>query len=174
MSPVTVLAWAAFAYLVLFAVRYVLAARVFLTCALREVEARPVDRQRVDPSELRLVALLDDELAAAGFRPLGFIAVNPSMTCYGRPRISKVFVNETIPAYAYVQRQLTPEYLRLVELSVTTVLSDGEIATLNMPVMSTFVPPGVRLETMPGAAVEALVARHAERVGEERAARTCS
>jgi Zn-dependent protease len=170
MSPGTILAWAAFAYLLLFAVRYVLAARIFLTGALREVEAQPIDRQRLEPGELRLLALLNDELAAAGFRPLGFIAVTPSVTYFERPLISGVFVNEHIPAYAFVNRRSTPEYKRLVELSVTTDLSGGEIVTVDTPVASTFVPPGVHLEALPGHSVGAVVARHLERVEVARAA----
>lgn len=164
MSPVAVLAWAAFAYFLLFAVRYVLGARVYLTCALREVEVEPVDRQRLDEGELRLLALLDDELAAAGFRPLGFMAVSPIVTYRDRPLITSVFVNEKIPSYAYVHRHPAPEYKRLIELSLTTVLPGEEIATVDTPVMSAFVPPGVRLEALPGHSVEVVVARHVARV----------
>ena len=75
MSPVVVLGWAAFAYVLLRSLRYLLAARLFLTCALREVVAHPVERQQLDPGELPLVTLLDEDLAAAGFRLLGSGAV---------------------------------------------------------------------------------------------------
>ncbi len=67
-----VVAWAAFAYVLLFGIRYLLGARLYLTCALREVDVRPVSREQVEPRDLRLLKLLDEELAAAGFRHLGF------------------------------------------------------------------------------------------------------
>ncbi len=68
----TIFAWVLFAYALFYGVRYLLGARVYLTCALREVEVAPISREQVDPSELRLLTQLDDELAAAGFRHLGF------------------------------------------------------------------------------------------------------
>jgi len=170
MSPVTFLAWAAFIYFLLFAFRYVLAARLYLTGASREVEAKPIDRQRLEPGELSLLTLLDDELASEDFRRLGFIAVNASATYFDRPVITGVFVNENIPAYAYVHRHPAPEYKRLIGLYVITALPDHEIVTVNTPVMSAYVPPGDRLETLPGFSAAEVVARHIERAEAERAA----
>lgn len=165
MSPVAVLAWAAFAFVLLRALRYLLAARVYLTCALREVEARPVDRKEIDPGELRLLSLLDQDLAAAGFRPLGFGAVTPSVTYFGGALLTNVFVNERIPAYALVRRHMAPEYGRLVELNVGTALDAGEeIITLNTPYSSAFIPTGMHIEALPGQSVAAVVDRHVARV----------
>jgi len=59
----------------------------------------------------------------------------------------------------------------VVELSVVTGLPSDEIVTLDTPVTSTFVPPGVRLEGLPGRSVAAVVARHVERLEAERAAK---
>jgi Zn-dependent protease len=177
MSPVgvlewvAVLGWAAFAYVLLRSLRYLLAARLFLTCAVREVEARPVDRQQLDPAELPLLALLNEDLAAAGFLPLGFGSVSPSMTYFGGPLMTGVFVNERIPAYAFVHRHLAPEFGRLVELDVRTALDCGdEIVTGNTPSSAAYIPPGMHVESLPGQAVREVVARHAARVDAARAA----
>ena len=170
MSPIKVLGWAAFAWLLLSAVRYLLAARVYLTSALREVEVRPIERQRLDPGELRLLTLLDDDLATAGFRSLGFGTVGPNLTYYGRPLATSVYVNEKIPAFALVYRHLAPEYGRFTQLEVTTALASGdELVTVNTPVSNAFLPPGNRIESLPGLSVGALVERHVVRVESVRA-----
>lgn len=170
MSLVVVLGWAAFAYVLLRFLRYLLAARLFMTCALREVEAHPVDRQQLDPGELPLLTLLDEDLAAAGFRPLGCGAVSPSMTYFGAPLVTAVFVNERIPAYAFVHRHLAPELGRLVELDVRTALVSGdEIVTGNTPSSTAYIPPGMHVESLPGHAVREVVARHSARVDAARA-----
>ncbi len=169
MSPTAVLAWAAFVFVLLRALRYLLAARVYLTCALQEVEARPVDRTEIDPGELRLLTLLDEELAAEGFRPLGFGAVTPSVTYFDGALVTNVFVNERIPAYALVRRHMAPEYGRLVELNIGTALAAGEqIITLNTPFSSVFIPPGMHIEALSGQSVAAVVERHVARVAVAR------
>jgi Zn-dependent protease len=168
MSVTAVLGWAAFAYVLLQGIRYLLGARVYLTCALREVEARPVDRQQLDPGELRLLSLLDHELAGAGFRHLGFGHITPLVTYYDKPLTVSVFVHEQLPAYGLVRRHLAPEYGRLAELEVTTELaSGGQIVTVNTPFASSFLPPGLRIEAHPGLTVGEIVARHAERLAGE-------
>jgi Zn-dependent protease len=165
MSPAVVLASAAVALVLLRAFRYLMAARVFLTCALREVEARPVHREQIDPGELRLITLLDEELASAGFRLLGFGSVTPSITYFGGALTASVFVNEQIPAYAFVHRHMAPESGRLVELDIRTALDPREeIITGNTPSSSAFVPPGMRIETLPGMGAAAVVGRHVARV----------
>jgi Zn-dependent protease len=142
----------------------------YLTCALREAEARPVDRQQLDPGELRLLTLLDEELAATGFRAVGFGTVSPNVTYFGRPLVTSVHINESIPAYALVRRHLAPEFGRLVELDVRTALACGdEILTVSTPFAVAFVPPGMRIEALPGLSVAALVQRHIARVEAERA-----
>jgi Zn-dependent protease len=165
MTPAAVLTWALFAFVVLRALRYLLAARVYLTCALREVVADPIDQEHIDPGELRILTLLDAELAAAGFRPLGFGSVTASVTFFGGALATRVFVNERIPAYALLHRHMAPEHGSLVELDVRTALDSGEqIVTGNVPFSSAFVPPGMHIEALPGWPVAALVERHAARV----------
>ncbi len=172
MSPGGVLAWAAFGCLLLQAVRYLLGARVYLTCALREVEARPAEGRQIDAGELRLLGLLDGDLAAAGFRHLGFGCVTALMTYYGTPLAVSVFVNERIPAYALVRRRLAPELGRLVEIELKTVLASGEaLVTVNTPILSSFLPQGLRVEAYPTVAVAGLVERHAARVAAEQVTR---
>ena len=56
----TIFAWVLFGYALLYGVRYLLGARVYLTCALREVDVRPIPREQVEPTELRLLTLLDE------------------------------------------------------------------------------------------------------------------
>jgi Zn-dependent protease len=170
MSPASVLAWVVFAYLLLRAIRHLSGARLYLTCALREVEARPVDRHQLEPGELRLLGLLDDEVLAAGFRPLGCGSVSPSLTYFGAPLMASVFVNERIPAYAFVHRHMAPEHGRLVELEVRTALASGDqIVTVNTPFWGAFVPPGMHIEALIGLSVGAIVERHAARVEAARA-----
>jgi Zn-dependent protease len=135
------------------------------------VQARPVDRQQLDPGELPLLALLNEDLAAAGFLPLGFGSVSPSMTYFGGPLMTGVFVNERIPAYAFVHRHLAPEFGRLVELDVRTALDCGdEIVTGTTPSSAAYIPTGMHVESLPGQAVREVVARHAARVDAARAA----
>lgn len=170
MSLVVVLGWAVLACVLLRSLRYLLAARLFMTCAVREVEAHPIDRRQIDPGELSLLTLLDEDLAAAGFHPLGFAAVSPSITYFGGPLVSAVFLNERIPAYAYVHRHLAPEYGGLVELDVRTGLASGEeIVTGNTPPSSrAFVPQGMQLESLPWESVATVLARHVARVDAAR------
>src|ERR1700747_2475653 len=97
-SGAVVIAWALFVYVLLYGVRYLLGARIYLTCALREDENRPLPRQQIEPEELRLLGLLGDALLAAGFRDLGFGAVPPLLTYYAEPLKYSVFVNERLPA----------------------------------------------------------------------------
>jgi Zn-dependent protease len=168
MSVVTVLGWVAFAYVLLQGIRYLLGARVFLTCALREVETRPVERHHLDPGELRLLSLLDDELAAAGFRHLGFGEVTALITYYDKPLAVSIFENEQLPAYALVRRALAPEYGRLVELEIRTGLASGEqIVTLNTPFSNSFLIPRLQVAAAPGSSVQDLVAQHRERVASD-------
>lgn len=170
LSPQAVLAWAALGYLLLRALPYLLGARLYLTCALREARVRPVARERLDPGELRLLSLLDEELAGAGFRHLGHAQVIPLLTYYDSAMPLAVFVNERLPAYALVHRGLTPEYGRVVELEIGTDLGEqGQLVTLNTPA-STFTAPGVRVEAYPGLSVSELVERHKARAALESGA----
>jgi Zn-dependent protease len=165
MSPALFLLWVAFGYALLQGIRYLLGARLYLTCALREVEARPVNRQLLDAAELRLVTLLDDELRSANFRHLGFGQITPLITYYAQPLAVSVYVNEQIPAHALVRRHLAPEYGRLVELEIRTAFVSGnQVLTVNTPFAGSFLPPSLHVEAHPGLSVRELVERHAVRV----------
>jgi Zn-dependent protease len=164
-SPQALLAWVVFGYLLLLAVRYTMGARIYLTCALRQSRARAVPREQVDPGELQLLTLCDDELVAAGFRPLGFLHVTPLLTYYGAPLPHSAFVNERLPAYAIVRRALAPEYARPVEIEIRTETGAGEhVVTLNTPYARTFAPRDMLVEGYPGASVAALVDHHRARL----------
>jgi len=165
----TIVAWVLFGYALLYGVRYLLGARVYLTCALREVEVRPVAQEEVEPAELRLLTLLDEELTAAGFLHLGFGQIAPFLTYYGEAIPVSVFVNERIPAYALVRQHAAPEYGGLVELEVGTAFAaDFRIVTLNTLFSPPFLPRSLRVEGYQGISVAALVERHAARVAAER------
>jgi Zn-dependent protease len=164
----TILAWILFGYALLYGVRYLLGARIYLTCALRKVEVRPIPREQVEPAELRLLTLLDDELTAAGFRHLGFGEISPLLTYYGQALPVSVFVNERIPAYALVRQHAAPEYGSLVELEVST---DCRLVTLNTLFSRPFLPRSLRVEGYQGISVAALVERHSARVAAERVSR---
>jgi Zn-dependent protease len=170
----TIFAWVLFGYALLYGVRYLLGARVYLTCALREVELRPIPREQVEPEELRLLTLLDDELATAGFRHLGFGQIAPFLTYYARAIQVSVFVNERIPAYALVRQHAAPEYGSLVELEVGTDFGGlantpgCRLVTLNSLFPRAFQPHSLRVEGYEGISVAALVERHVARVAAER------
>ena len=169
----TIFAWVLFGYALLYGVRYLLGARLYLTCALREVEVRPIPGEQVDPAELRLLMLLDDELAAAGFRHLGFGQIAPFLTYYAQALPVSVFVNERIPAYALVRQHAAPEYGSLVELEVSTTCGgpDCRLVTLNTLFSRPFLPRSLRVEGYQGISVAALVERHSARVAAERVSR---
>ena len=169
----TIFAWVLFGYALLYGVRYLLGARVYLTCALREVEVKPISREQLDPAELRLLTSLDGELAAAGFRHLGFGQIAPFLTYYAQGLPVSVFVNEQLPAYALVRQHAAPEYGNLVEVEVwTTFGAPGyRLVTVNTLFSRPFTPRSLRVEGYQGMPVAALVERHAARVAAERDSR---
>jgi Zn-dependent protease len=162
----TIFAWVLFGYALLYGVRYLLGARVYLTCALREVDVKSISREQLDPAELRLLTSLDDELAAAGFRHLGFGQVAPFLTYYAQGLPVSVFVNERLPAYALVRQHAAPEYGNLVEAEVWTTFgpSGYRLVTVNTLFSRHFTPRSLRVEGYQGMSVAALVERHAARV----------
>jgi Zn-dependent protease len=167
-TPQALLAWAAFGYLLLRGLRYLLGARLYLTSALREVRLRPVSREQIDPGELRLLRLLDAELATAGFRHLGFGQITPMLTHYGAPLPMSIYMNEKLPGYAFVRRHWAPEYGLLVELEIRTDLGEREqMVTLNTPFSGAGAPPEMRIEGYPGLSVSELVERHKARLSME-------
>jgi Zn-dependent protease len=169
----TVIAWVLFVYVLLYGIRYLLGARIYLTCGLREVEARPIPRQQIEPDELRLLSLLDGELFEAGFRHLGFGVSSPLLTYYGAPFKLSVFVNERLPAYALVREPAAPEYENLVELEIGTVYAAGyRLVTLNTLYSGPFFADDARVEAYQGLSVAGMVERHVARVAAEPAAPT--
>jgi Zn-dependent protease len=169
----TIFAWVLFGYALLYGVRYLLGARVYLTCALREVEVKPISREQLDPAELRLLTSLDGELAAAGFRHLGFGQIAPFLTYYAQGLPVSVFVNERLPAYALVRQHAAPEYGNLVEVEVWTTFGPPgyRLVTVNTLFSRPFTPRSLRVEGYQGMSVAALVERHAARVAAERDSR---
>jgi Zn-dependent protease len=184
-----IVAWVLFGYALLYGVRYLLGARLYLTCALRKVEVGPIPREQVESAELRLLTLLDDELTAAGFRHVGFGEVSSFLTYYAQSRPVSVFVNERIPAHAIVRQNVAPEYGSLVELEVSTIFgglmdgrppnaqgqsaptSDCRLVTQNTLFSPSFLPRSFRVEGYQGISVAALVERHSARVAAERVSR---
>jgi Zn-dependent protease len=167
-SGAIVIAWVLFVYVLLYGIRYLLAARIYLTCALHEVEIRPIPRQQIEPEELRLLGLLDDELLAAGFRYLGFGAATPLLTYYAEPLKFSVFVNERLPAYALVREPVAPEYGNLVQLEIGTAYAAGyRLITLNTLYSEPFLADNLRVEAYQGLSVAGMVERHAARVAAE-------
>ncbi len=168
-SGAVVIAWVLFVYVLLYGIRYLLGARIYLTCGLREVETRLIPRQQIEPDELRLLSLLDGELLEAGFRHLGFGASSPFLTYYGSPFKFSVFVNERLPAYALVREPAAPEYDNLVELEIGTVYAAGyRLITLNALFSEPFFADNLRMEAYQGLSVAGMVERHAARVAAER------
>ena len=168
-SGAVVIAWVLFVYVLLYGIRYLLGARIYLTCGLREVETRLIPRQQIEPDELRLLSLLDGELLEAGFRHLGFGASSPFLTYYGSPFKLSVFVNERLPAYALVREPAAPEYDNLVELEIGTVYAAGyRLITLNALFSEPFFADNLRMEAYQGLSVAGMVERHAARVAAER------
>jgi Zn-dependent protease len=167
-SGAVLIVWVLFVYVLLYGIRYLLGARIYLTCALREDENRSVPRQQIEPEELRLLGLLDDELLAAGFRHLGFGAAQPLLTYYAEPLKYSVFVNERLPAYALVREPVAPEYGNLVALEIGTVYAAGDrLITLNTLFSDPFFPDNFRVEAYQGLSVAGMVERHAARVAAE-------
>lgn len=77
-----VIGWFFVGYLMLQGIRYLLGARLYLTCALRGVESRPVETGEIDPKEQQLISLFDGDLAAGKFRHLGFGLITPVITSW--------------------------------------------------------------------------------------------
>ena len=168
MNPMVVLKWAIFAYVLFRGARYLVVVRAYLVYAYREARVTPATPREIDPGMLELLSSLDDSLAAAGFRHLGFAHTTPILTYSDRALPFNVFVNDAIPAYAFVAPRSLPAYSALVELSLRTTLDSGiELATFNVPVMQAFLFPGMRVETLAGGTVAALVELHQRRIAAE-------
>jgi Zn-dependent protease len=168
-SPEKILLWLALGYLLLRGARYLLGARAYLVCALRAPEVEPVGRGQLDPGELRLLVLLDEQLVAAGFRHLGFLNASAPLTYHGAPIPISVFVNERLPAYAFVRARIGPEYANLVELEIETVFASGlRLQTRDSLITRPFMTRNSRIEAYEGVSVADQVERHKARVAGER------
>ena len=165
MNPMVVLKWAIFAYVLFQGARYLMMVRVYLVYAFRDVRVTPTIPQQIDPGLLELLTSLDDSLAAAGFRHLGFGQTTPLLTYSDRPLPFSVWVNDAIPAYAFVAPHALPAYSALVEVNLRTAMDSGiELATFNVPAMKAFLPPDMQVEALPGSTVAALVESHQRRI----------
>jgi hypothetical protein len=166
MSTPKLLAWAAFAYVALIGLRYLLGARQYLTCALREVKAWATGPELLTPGQVRVLSVFDTELAAAGFTHLGFGHCSSLITHYAAPQTLSVLVNASIPAYAFVRRSVAPEDGRPAVLSLATELPDGSaLESVTSQFAKLLAPPDtLRVHDYPGVAVSELVRRHAEQV----------
>lgn len=166
MSTPKLLAWIAFAYVALMAFRYLLGMRIYLTCALREIKVWPTNAELLTPGQLRVLSVFDAELTAAGFTHLGFGQYSSLLTFHEAPQTLSVFVNASVPAYAFVRRSVAPEDGRPALLSVTTELPDGtSLESVTSHLSKLLPPPGaLRVQEYPGVAVSELVRRHAEQV----------
>ena len=164
-SPMAVLKWVLIAYVLFMGVRYLMVVRVYLMYAYRDGQVTPITRQQLDPGALELLTSLDDSLAAAGFRHLGFAQTTPILTHYDKPGPYSVFVNEAIPAYAIVRPPYLPDYTALANLQLQTTLESGiDVATFNMRVSKAFIPPDMRVGAVPGLSIATLVEVHQHRV----------
>jgi Zn-dependent protease len=116
-----------------------------------------------------VLSVFDAELLAAGFRHLGFAHHSTLITHFEAPQTLSVFVNETLPAYAYVRRSQVPEDGRCAVLELLTELSDGTVleSMTSSEANGRALPATLRLQVFPGVAVSEVVRRHAERVTTE-------
>ena len=169
MSPLKILAWLAFGYVLLRGARYLLGARFFLTCALRVPQVHMIPRQQLEPGELRLLSQVDEQLTAAGFRHLGFVHVSPLLTYQDSPQPTSVFVNESLPAYAFVWARAVAEYGQLVDIEIETFFASGiYIQTRNGLIPRVFMPPNSLIEAYQDLPIAGLVERHKARIAGER------
>jgi len=167
MSPIAAIGWVVFAYVLWRGLRYLLVVRLFLTCAHRDARLTRLTRQQLEPGHLELLSQFDAPLAAAGFRQLGFAQLTPVLTYYDKAQPCSVFVNEVIPAYAFVRPRSRPSYGAVAELQIQTTLESGiTVATFNTPLSSAFVPPDMRAAADPAVPIATLVELHQYRLAQ--------
>lgn len=167
MNNQQILEWLVFGYLTLFGIRYLLGARVYLSCALRAAEVRAARPEEIDPHELPLISFFDEELVAEGFRHLGFGLISPILTHYETASAASVFANSTIPAYAIVRCRAAPEYSGPAQLEIITEFSAGPaLVTQNTASTQAFLPKGTSVEAQPDASISDILRRHRKRVAE--------
>lgn len=168
MSITWVLAWGAFAYVLIFGLRYLFGVRMLLSSAYRDPRIEIISAPQLEPVQLQLLSELDGPLAEAHFRHLGYLRITPFLTSYDKAMPCSVFLNETVPAYAIVRPRMFPEYSGIAELQIQTTLQSGiTVATLNTPVAASFLPPDLRVGAVRNAKVADLVEIHQHRVAAE-------
>jgi hypothetical protein len=166
MSTPKLLAWAAFAYVALLGLRYLLGMRIYLTAALRETRTWVTAGEQLRPGQLRVLSVFDSELLAAGFTHLGFGHYSTLITHLAAPQTLSVWVNPGIPAFAFVRRAGAPEEGRSAVLSIATELPDGTaLESVSSHLERLLAPPrSLRTQAYPGLTVSELMKRHVEQV----------
>lgn len=168
MNLMVALKWALIAYVLFQGVRYLMKVRIYLVYAFRALRATPITREQIDPGALDLLTSLDDSLAAAGFRHLGFAQSTSILTYCDKAAPFSVYVNDAIPAYAAVGSSQLPTYQTPVELQLSTYLESGvDLSTFNGLLVQAFLPPDMRVGSIPGASVAMLAEEHQRRIAAE-------
>jgi len=150
-------------------VRYLLAARTYLTSAINAVSVRVCEASEIETGESELLQGLDSEAIKAGFRPLGYVAVAPLLSHYDQLEFSRMFAHEVKPMSLIVGRHLSPEYGTTLVAEVATVLMDGRLVRTGNGWPVDLGLPGVVTELLSGSELGALVARHQVRLEGHRA-----
>lgn len=167
-GPIGFLKWGVIAYAVYQGMRFLMVLCLYLVNGYRDPTLRVITSRQLDPGMLELLGSLDEPLAAAGFRHLGFTEGTILLSSYDKPVPCSVFVNDTLPAYAFVRASASPRYSAPAELQLQTYLESGvSIVTFNMPIAVAFLPPDWRLGGVGDASVAALVEVHQSRIATE-------
>ena len=167
-GPMGFLKWGVIAYALYHGMRFLMVVRLYLVNGYRDPTLRPITPRQLDPGMLELLSSLDEPLAAAGFRHLGFTASTILLTSYDKPVPCSVFVSESLPAYAFVRPSSSPQYSAPAELQLQTYLESGiSVVTFNMPIAVAFSPPDWRPGGVADAPLATLVDAHQIRVATE-------
>jgi Zn-dependent protease len=162
------LKWAVILYAVYQGMRYLMVLRVFLVNGFRHLKLCSITERQLDPGMRELLTSLDESLAAAGFRHLGFMEGSIILTSYDKGVPCSVFVNDTLPAYAFVRPSNGARYSSPVELQIQTSLESGlSIATYNVLVRTALIPPDLHVGAVADAPVDFLVKTHQQRLALE-------
>jgi len=146
LSALEFLKWGVIAYALYHGMRFLMVMRLYLVNGYSDPTLRPITPRQLDPGMRELLSSLDEPLAAAGFRHLGFTASTILLTSYDKPVPCSVFVSESLPAYAFVRPSSSPQYSAPAELQLQTYLESGiSVVTFNMPIAVAFSPPDWRL-----------------------------
>jgi len=157
--------WGLLVILLLRAIQYVLLARTYLTCAARRLSVQAVDLESIDPDDREILGTADEQLKAAGYKPLFTIKAAALLTLYERPEYFRVYASEKQPIRVEVRRRMVPEAGALVTLQLETPLENGRVlVTTNFGLAELITLPGSVVEAIPNAELVDLEKRHMERV----------